>query len=134
MIKTDNLFLKVVGEIKNCTQLANTKVLTVLFFYVLFTRKLVRLKVFFKDRLKYFFHFFCLRKNKESMHLMQCVRPHEKFHTDCNQTLVKQGSFELVSKITRLNLGLIKDGGDFSWRLDFFASFLRQGKNEEEFG
>ncbi len=64
---------------------------------------------------------------------MQCDRPHEKFHPGCNQILVKPGSFELVSKITRLNLGLIKDGGGFSWCLDFFASFLRQGKNEEEF-
>lgn len=80
-------------------------------------------KGFFRRLPKMFFPFFCLRKIEESMHLMQSDRPHEKFHPGCCQTLVRPGSFELVSKNTRQCLGLIKDGRGFSWSLDLFTRF-----------
>jgi hypothetical protein len=57
---------------------------------------------------------------------------HEKHFLDWSQALVRSGSFELVSKITRPQLGLTKYREGFSGSLGFFASFFDQAKNEDK--
>ncbi len=59
--------------------------------------------------------------------------PHGKPSLARNQALVSVGKLRTCSKITRPHLGLMRDGGGFLWSLDFFASFLGQAKNDDQF-